>query len=250
MMQDWRVSSGSTEIVVTAEGWVEALTAGIGALGAGPDDLQRLSCRALEDGSMRARDLKTGVQIYVRAVGDTGVDLPIAAEPEPGVTDDVLEDLFLRLGEISSCEGVAQASAAALRIALELVPAEAGAVLIRTRAGDGLRFRAASGPAGDRLVDKVIPLDKGIAGYVCQLGTGISIADAHADRRHNSRVDRVTGFTTRALLAVPVRGDTGAAFGCLELINPPRPFTASDFEVAGRVAVSLGTFLNGVYATR
>ncbi|MDP2314519.1 MAG: GAF domain-containing protein, partial [Pseudomonadota bacterium] len=166
------------------------------------------------------------------------------------LTDDMVEDLFLRLGELSSCEGVAQASAVALRIVLDLVPAGASAVLIRTRSGDGLRFRAASGPAATRLIDSVIPLDRGIAGYVCQLGVGIALEDVHRDRRHDGRLDRSTGFTTRAMLAVPVRADTGAVYGCLELLNPPRPFTEGDFEVAARVAASLGSFLNSVYAER
>ena len=163
---------------------------------------------------------------------------------------DVLEDFFLRLGEISSATEVAQASAIALRITLDLVPAGAGATLIRTRAGNGLRFRAASGPAASKLIDTVIPLDRGIAGYVCQLGVGLSIADVRRDRRHDTRVDRSTGFDTRTLLAVPVRPDTGGVYGCIELLNPPRPFTDADLEVAARVGASLGTFLNSVYTVR
>ncbi len=167
-----------------------------------------------------------------------------------GLPDDLVEDLFLRLGEISTATGVAAASGIALRILLDLVPAGAGAVLIRTRAGDGLRFRAASGPAAGRLVDTVIPLERGIAGFVCQFGVALSVADARRDRRHDARVDRATGFTTRGMLAVPVRADSGAIFGCIELLNPPRPYTDQDLEVAGRVAASLGTFLQSVYTAR
>ncbi|MFN7145864.1 MAG: GAF domain-containing protein, partial [Myxococcota bacterium] len=149
-----------------------------------------------------------------------------------------------------TARGVAEASGIALRILLDLVPAGAGAVLIRTRAGDGLRFRAASGPAAGRLVDTVIPLERGIAGFVCQLGVGLSVGDARRDRRHDDRVARATGYTTRAMLAVPVRADTGAPYGCVELLNPPAPFTERDFAIATRVAASLGAFLHSVYVGR
>jgi hypothetical protein len=176
---------------------------------------------------------------------DTTVGGQVIA-PRAGLSQDEVEDLFLQLGDISSANGVAAASGIALRILLGLVPAGAGAVLIRTRAGDGLRFRAASGPAASQLVDSVIPLDRGIAGFVTQLGVGLSVADARRDRRHDARVDRSTGFTTRALLAVPVK-DRGAPFGCIELLNPPRPFDERDLELATRVAASLGNFLQSVY---
>lgn len=181
---------------------------------------------------------------------------PVAAEPPPApqtdmnamMAESLMEMLFLELGELSMAQGVAEASGIALRIVLEHVPAEAGAVLIRTRAGDGLRFRAASGPASRALIDTVIPLGKGIAGQVDHLGIGILIEDVRADIRHNNRVDRSTGFQTRSMLAVPVRADVGANYGCLELINPPRPFTGADFELAARVAASLGVFLHSAYA--
>lgn len=179
---------------------------------------------------------------------------PEEAEPVPQtdmsamMAESLMEMLFLELGELSMAQGVAEASGIALRIVLEHVPAEAGAVLIRTRAGDGLRFRAASGPASRALIDTVIPLGKGIAGQVDHLGIGILIEDVRADIRHNNRVDRSTGFQTRSMLAVPVRADVGANYGCLELINPPRPFTGADFELAARVAASLGVFLHSAYA--
>ncbi len=274
MMQDWRVSDGTTEIIVEADTWLDALAIGLGAFGLEFGALGRLDCAEQTDGGVIAKDAVTGAALRVTpfAADPPAFIMPASSftagdpEPEPStandvaadagdaefhaLTDDMVVDLFLRLGEISSCVGVAEASAVALRIVLDLVPAGASAVLIRTRAGDGLRFRAASGPAATQLVDTVIPLEKGIAGYVCQLGVGISIADVRRDRRYDSRIERSTGYATRAMLAVPVRADTGAVYGCLELLNPPRPFTGGDFEVAARVAASLGSFLNSVYASR
>ncbi|MES2643701.1 MAG: GAF domain-containing protein [Myxococcota bacterium] len=290
MLQDWRVSDGTAEIVVEADGWLGALAVGLGAFGLEFGALGRLSCSVQESGGAIARDATTGAEFRVEPVNPAlrravaavpTLPDPVAAAlaqvaasaarpPDPtetgvrrieagrkveathsgSLTDDMVEDLFLRLGEVSAAASLSEASATALRIVLDLVPAGASAVLIRTRAGDGLRFRAASGLAATQLIDTVISLDRGIAGHVVQLGIGIAIEDVRTDSRHDRRMDRSTGFTTHAMLAVPVRADSGAVYGCLQLLNPPRPFSDGDFEVAARVAASLGSFLNSVYAAR
>ena len=172
-----------------------------------------------------------------------GFALPVPAALPQVALDDRLEDLFMRLGDISEAASVSEACAAALKIAAELVPCDAGCVLVRTRAGDGLRFRAALGPASKAVVDTVIPLDKGIAGFTFQLGLALTIEDAKRDMRHYGRVDKTTGYQTRSVLAAPIQADEGGIYGCLELINPPRPFNADDLEVATRVAASLGSYL-------
>jgi hypothetical protein len=257
MAQNWRVRSATNEVQIEAEAWLDALALGLPQLGVAQGALARLSCEELPNGGAVARDPRTGDVVRVDPIDDALVPPP--AEPtweeEPPVpaqvlSDDIIEDLYFRLGDISSATGVASASAVALRIALELVPAGAGATLIRTRAGNSLRFRAVSGPAGPQLIDTTIPLDRGVAGYVCQLGVGIAIADVRRDSRHDARIDRSTGFQTRAMLAVPVRPDTGGVFGVMELLNPPTPFTDQQLEICARVAASLGTFLNGAYEVR
>ncbi len=171
--------------------------------------------------------------------------LPPSFGPPSGL-DDRLEDLFMRLGEVSEAGSANEACAAALRIASELVVADAGAVLIKTSRGDALRFRAALGPAAKTVLDTTIPLDRGIAGFVFQLGVALSIGDAKRDERHYSRVDKQTGYVTRAVLAAPVRADQGGVYGVLELINPPRPFNDDDLELATRVAATLGGYFRAM----
>ncbi len=172
---------------------------------------------------------------------------PPPAAPAP--LDTRLEDLFMELGEIASAPTANDACLVALKIASRHVPADAGAVLIRTRHGDGLRFRAAMGPAARAVIDTVIPLDKGIAGFAYQLGLAMAIDDAKRDSRHYGRVDRATGYTTRGVLAAPVRGDRGGTYGCVELLNPRRPFTADDIEIVSRVGAALGEYMLAGYAT-
>jgi hypothetical protein len=162
--------------------------------------------------------------------------------------EDRLEELFMRLGDINDAATPSDACATALAMAAELVPSDAGAVLLRTHTGGALRFRAAHGPAAKSVLDTTIPLDRGIAGFVWQLGLSITIADARADQRHYNRVDKSTGYTTRAILAAAVRTDTGGCYGVLELINPPAAFTDDDLEIASRVAVTLANYLQGIDA--
>lgn len=50
-------------------------------------------------------------------------------------------------------------------------------------------------------------------------GTTLIVREVRDDPRHYGAVDRATGYVTRSLLAVPLRG-TGAPFGCIELLNP------------------------------
>ena len=169
--------------------------------------------------------------------------------PEPQqALGDRLEDLFMRLGDINDASNVSEACATALSIASELVPCDAGAVLLRTQAGDALRFMASHGPAGKAVLDTTIPLDRGIAGFVSQLGLSITIRDARTDQRHYGRVDKSTGYTTRSILAAAVRTDSGGCYGVLELINPPARFTADDLEIVSRVAVTLANYLQGMHA--
>ncbi len=168
---------------------------------------------------------------------------PVEVERPPQVDlVDRLEDLFLLLAEVSEAPTANRACASALRIASELVAADAGAVLIKTSRGDGLRFRAAMGPASKSLLDTMMPLDRGIAGFVFQIGLALTIADARRDDRHYSRLDKQTGYITRSVLAAPVRADQGGVYGVLELMNPPRPFTDDDLELCTRVAATLGEY--------
>jgi GAF domain-containing protein len=258
MSQIWSVRWETGERRVEAADWMGALAVAVPDLGL---RLDCLVCAELEDGGAVAQDTTSGVEIWVTPgmVAAEAVPEPIpaasaaraeaSAEADP-LADDVEMALFLQLGALSSARGIAEASAIALRTVLEYVPAGAGAVLIRTHSGDGLRFRATSGPMRQKLIDTVIPLDRGIAGYVTQLGIGICVKNARRDPRHDDHVDRSTGYTTRSLLAVPVRAATGAAYGCLELLNPSREFTGADFEIATRVAASLGVLIQSVDAPR
>jgi Nif-specific regulatory protein len=64
-----------------------------------------------------------------------------------------------------------------------------------------------------------VPPGQGIAGFVAERGEVVNLRDAADDPRHFSAVDRATGFTTRTLLAAPLRDPRGATRGVLQVLN-------------------------------
>ena len=64
-----------------------------------------------------------------------------------------------------------------------------------------------------------LPLGSGIAGVVAQTGSVINSPDAYADPRFNRTFDLASGYRTRNLLCVPMRGANGGVTGVLQALN-------------------------------
>jgi HD-GYP domain-containing protein (c-di-GMP phosphodiesterase class II) len=73
------------------------------------------------------------------------------------------------------------------------------------------------------------PIGKGIVGFVAKTGISISIDDAYNDERFNPEIDKITGFKTKSVLAVPLRNINGEIIGVFEVINKTTGrFTSED----------------------
>jgi len=106
----------------------------------------------------------------------------------------------------TACERVAEALSAE-RATIWLVDAERGDLVTRVAVLPEL--------SGLRL-----PLDRGIAGWVARTGDTVRIEDASRDPRFDSSVDKVTGYTTRTILAVPIREESGGPVrGVVQVLN-------------------------------
>jgi serine/threonine-protein kinase len=64
-----------------------------------------------------------------------------------------------------------------------------------------------------------LPMGRGLAGHVALTGETINVPDAYADPRFDRSVDRVTGFRTLNILAVPVWGQDGRTVGVIQVLN-------------------------------
>ena len=81
-----------------------------------------------------------------------------------------------------------------------------------------------------------LPVGRGIAGTVAKTGEIINITDAYKDPRFDSRTDATSGFTTRTILAAPLRTPKGEIVGVVEILNKrQRVFTKEDEEFLAEV---------------
>lgn len=107
----------------------------------------------------------------------------------------------------------------ALRTALEVVGAEAGAVLLADAESKQLVFRYVIGGKAELLYGTAIPWDKGIAGAVFHSGEAAVINDVAQDGRHFSDMDAHTGYKTRDMIVLPLKRWEGEPIGVLEVLN-------------------------------
>ncbi|MBX0327970.1 GAF domain-containing protein [Oscillochloris sp. ZM17-4] len=121
--------------------------------------------------------------------------------------------------------------------AQELFNAEEGSLLLLDEETGELVFSYAGGPAGHRLLGQRLPSGTGVAGYVATSGQPAVVNNARGDGRFYGALDGDTGFLTRSLLAVPLRGLDGIK-GVIEILNryDDAPFTEEDRALLEAIA--------------
>ncbi len=75
-----------------------------------------------------------------------------------------------------------------------------------------------------------IPYGKGIAGHVAETGEITNIKNTYADNRFSNEVDKLTGYKTRTILAVPLTNINGKIIGVFEVINKKTTYFDKDDE--------------------
>ena len=94
--------------------------------------------------------------------------------------------------------------------ALRILDCERLTVFVNEPLANDLRSRLATGGHEIRT-----PADRGIAGATLRESHIINVDDAAADPRFYDAIDRQTGFRTRSLLSVPLRGIDNDTIGVL-----------------------------------
>ncbi|HEY8427988.1 MAG TPA: sigma-54-dependent Fis family transcriptional regulator [Sandaracinaceae bacterium] len=89
------------------------------------------------------------------------------------------------------------------------------------------------------------PLDRGIAAHVARTGESVRIGSAGSDPRFDPSVDEKTGFTTRSVLAAPIREAAGAPVrGVVQVLNrEDGPFDEEDERYLVALGIQLGRAL-------
>jgi Nif-specific regulatory protein len=89
-----------------------------------------------------------------------------------------------------------------------------------------------------------VKLGQGIAGHVAVSGGVVNMPTAHGEKRFNPEVDRLTGYQTKTLLAVPLVDAGGEIFGVLQVLNRlGGRFDEEDEERMGKMAAQISTAL-------
>lgn len=270
MTRSWSVTArGLAAVEVRGRNWIVALGRGLDELGRA-DELMRLACEVLPNGTVIARDITSGTGYVVQAMEngeDAGsselgrtdertseIPMPQPAEEEDLETAEDLhvEPLFelpadaitpLRPDDdphfpILNAETVSQACQLALTNARDEVGAESGAVILEDHGH--LRFVAVHGPHARKLMGTRLPMGTGVAGFSMEKRRTVILADAKADPRHCGEVDALTGYVTREIAVVPLVADN-RALGVLELMNLPdgRRFGPTELQAVHQIAEAL-----------
>jgi GAF domain-containing protein len=106
---------------------------------------------------------------------------------------------------------------AILESATGLLNAETSSLLLLDEETNELVFEAATGESG-ALREMRIPATQGIAGWVLQNDQPAIVGDVSKDERFYSSVDQSSGFTTRSMIAVPLK-IRDHKIGVVEVIN-------------------------------
>jgi signal transduction histidine kinase len=119
----------------------------------------------------------------------------------------------------------------------DLLNVEEGSLLLADQATGDLVFAYTTGPFGQQLLGQRIPRGAGLAGYVFEHGQSVIVNDAQRDERFDNSTDKTSGFVTRAILAVPLRG-VGGVHGVIEALNrrDGGQFTADDQQLLEALA--------------
>lgn len=97
---------------------------------------------------------------------------------------------------------------------------------------------------GTKIREIRLPVGRGIAGDVARTGKAANVPDAYRDPRFEAEVDRVTGYRTGSVLAVPLRDKAGRVIGVIQALNKRVGSFDPDDEallaaIAGQAAIAI-----------
>jgi len=132
----------------------------------------------------------------------------------------------------------------AMKWAEEFMNAEASSVYQLDERKQELFVRLARGEKKDPIRRIILKVGEGVAGHVVQTGKPMVIQDVSKEERFSDKFDKITGFTTRSILCVPLLL-RNAPIGALQVINKKtgEPFSRADLEllyaIAQHVAIAM-----------
>jgi signal transduction histidine kinase len=131
-----------------------------------------------------------------------------------------------------------------LESAVTILNTEAGSLFLVDEQTDELIFQVTVGPVAQNLAGQRLPPGTGFVGKAVTNRSPVIVNNVAATSTWNSTPDKQTGYSTRAILAVPMEVK-GRIIGVIEIINKKdgNPFTGDDQNLlsafAGQAAVAI-----------
>jgi Nif-specific regulatory protein len=118
-----------------------------------------------------------------------------------------------------------------LESATRLCEGESSSILMADQKSRELHFEVALGIKGAEVKKFTLKFGEGIAGWVVENNKSIIVNDVIHDKRHQSAIPELIGYSTKTMLAVPMRSKD-VCIGVIELLNKKdgRYFSQDDLE--------------------
>lgn len=135
-----------------------------------------------------------------------------------------------------------------IRITSDMIDVEGSTIVLCDREKDELVFHAVTGKNTDKLNRFRLKAGEGIVGGCIQHRESVLINDAQKDIRFANRVDRISGFSTRSILCVPLTIEE-ECIGALEMVNKENEdgFCKHDLLLAEAVASQIAVAIRNVH---
>jgi len=140
-------------------------------------------------------------------------------------------DLLLQLiGEINSNLDINNVLLNIIDAAKIITDSEAGSVFLIDNHSNELVLSIPSGPAGDSITGKRLPMGKGISGWVAERAEPQIVNDVIADERFRGDFNPEL-FTTRNIMCAPLLNQSQEVIGVLQAINKENGDNYSSEEI-------------------
>ena len=142
--------------------------------------------------------------------------------------DRVSHVIFKYAASIGAAQNLDSLLALNAGMARDLVGADRSSIWLIDSKHNRLSTKVADG-----VRDLHVPLGKGLVGACVARNEAILANDTSSDERFLGSLDLETGYDTRSVLVMPLRGASGKPMGALQLLNKPGGFTSEDLDLLG-----------------
>lgn len=212
---DNRILDVADRILTLEDGKISSFVSGIGA---SAGKLLNTFTTLQRRGELRRHLEGLSDQEFTKALGAVTVEF-----------EQLLKTLDVANAEATSTLLDQVLEAAAVRIR-DMLHADRTTVYLVDQPKNTLYSRIAQ-HTGDEPLEIRLPIGVGIAGRVAQTGQTMNVDDPQHHPHFNPEIDSRTGYQTRSLLCIPIKGRAGAVIGVAQVLNKrDAPAFGSDDE--------------------